>query len=57
MEAEVMAMRLLSALPSPFGRKVKIVAAIKGLSDAIAVELVDTTAPDTSALRTRPQTS
>jgi len=44
-------MRLLSAPPSPFGRKVKIVAAMKGLSDRITVEMVDTNATDTSALR------
>lgn len=44
-------MKLLSAGPSPFGRKVKIVAALKGLSDRITVEMVDTAAPDTSALK------
>ena len=44
-------MKLLSAAPSPFGRKVKIVAGLKGLGDKIAVEMVDTAAPDTSALK------
>lgn len=44
-------MKLLSAGPSPFGRKVKMVAALKGLSDQITVEMVDTAAPDTSALK------
>lgn len=44
-------MKLLTALPSPFGRKVKIVAAMKRLSDELAIELVDTTASDTSALK------
>jgi glutathione S-transferase len=43
-------MKLLSAPPSPFGRKVKIVAAEKGLLDRISVEMVDTTTPDQSRL-------
>ena len=43
-------MKLLSAGPSPFGRKVKIVAALKRVTDDISVEMVDTAAADTSAL-------
>lgn len=37
---------LRSSPPSPFGRKVKIAAALCGLSDRIAVEDADTTNPD-----------
>lgn len=44
-------MRLLSAPPSPFGRKVKIVAHMKGLSDRIAIESSDTRDPANLALR------
>lgn len=39
-------MKLLSALPSPFGRKVKMTARIKGVDGRIAVELVDTAKPN-----------
>jgi glutathione S-transferase len=38
-------MRLLSAPPSPYGRKVKIAAHMKGVIDQITVENVDTTDP------------
>jgi hypothetical protein len=38
-------MRLLSAPPSPFGRKVKIVAHMKGLMDRIGIEHTDTRDP------------
>lgn len=44
-------MRLLSAPPSPFGRKVKIVAHMKGLIDRIAIESSDTRDPANLALR------
>lgn len=43
-------MKLLSALPSPFGRKVKITARLKGVADRIEVELVDTSKPVNGAL-------
>ena len=39
---------LRSAPPSPFGRKVKIAAAVAGLTDRITVETVDTRAPPPS---------
>lgn len=38
-------MRLLSSPPSPFGRKVKITASLKGLRDRIEVVATDTTQP------------
>lgn len=38
-------MRLLSSPPSPYGRKVKIVARMKGLTDAIKIETTDTAVP------------
>lgn len=38
-------MRLLSAPPSPYGRKVKIAAHMKGVMDRITVETVDTNDP------------
>ena len=38
-------MRLLSAPPSPFGRKVKMTARIKGLLDRITVETVNPNVP------------
>ena len=38
-------MRLLSAPTSPYGRKVKIAAHMKGVMDQISVEFVDTTDP------------
>jgi len=44
-------MRLLSAPASPFGRKVKIVAHIKGLADQIRIEQVDTRAPGNTPLK------
>jgi glutathione S-transferase len=37
---------LRSSPPSPFGRKVKIAAALLGLSDRITIEKADTTNPD-----------
>ena len=43
---------LRSSPPSPFGRKVKVAAALAGLSDRIAVENADTMDPD-EALRTQ----
>lgn len=39
---------LRSSLPSPFGRKVKIAAAVLGLKDRIAVEMTDTLDPQDS---------
>ncbi len=39
-------MTLLSAGPSPFGRKVKMTARIKGVDDRIAIELTDTAKPN-----------
>ena len=44
-------MRLLSAPPSPFGRKVKIVAHMKGLMDRIGIEHTDTRDPANATLR------
>lgn len=38
-------MRLLSSPPSPFGRKVKMTARIKGLTDRITVETVNPSVP------------
>jgi glutathione S-transferase len=46
--------RLLSAPASPFGRKVKIAAAVLGLMDRIAVETVDTAAADGPLRRDNP---
>ena len=43
---------LRSSPPSPFGRKVKIAAALLGLSDRITVEIADTTDP-ADTLRTQ----
>src|SRR4051812_36960320 len=43
---------LCSSPPSPFGRKVKIAAALAGLSDRITVENADTMNPN-EALRTQ----
>ncbi len=43
-------MKLLSALPSPFGRKVKITAHLKGVADRMEVELVDTSKAVNEAL-------
>jgi glutathione S-transferase len=45
---------LYSSPASPFGRKVKIAAALLGLSDRIAVETVDTAAPDSALRRDNP---
>lgn len=42
-------MKLLSAPASPFGRKVKMAAAVKGLSAEISVETVDTSPPENPA--------
>jgi glutathione S-transferase len=47
-------MKLLSAPPSPFGRKVKIAAALLGLSDRIKVEATDTGRPDDPLRRHNP---
>ncbi len=44
-------MRLLSAAPSPFGRKVKIAASVKGVMDRIEIEMVDTSVPENARLR------
>lgn len=44
-------MRLLSAPPSPFGRKVKIAAHMKGVMDRITVETADTRDPANLTLR------
>ena len=46
-------MLLLSAPASPFGRKVKITAQIKGLMDRISVEAVDTSRTDNHDLKAR----
>ena len=43
-------MRLLSAPASPFGRKVQIVARLKGLMDQITVEPTDTRGPHNATL-------
>ncbi|HUG62893.1 MAG TPA: glutathione S-transferase family protein [Methylomirabilota bacterium] len=45
---------LLSTPASPFGRKVKIAAAVLSLSDRIAVEMTDTSAPDSRLRRENP---
>ena len=45
---------LKSAPPSPFGRKVKIAAAICGFSDRIAIEGTDTNDPADSIRRQNP---
>lgn len=45
---------LRSSPPSPFGRKVKIAAAVLGLSDRITVELTDTTDPNDSIRKQNP---
>lgn len=39
-------MRLLSAPPSPFGRKVKVALHMKGLADRITIELADPNQPN-----------
>jgi glutathione S-transferase len=44
-------MRLLSSGASPFGRKVKITAHMKGLMGDIKVEAADTNVPENAALR------
>lgn len=46
-------MLLLSAPASPFGRKVKMTAHIKGLIDHITVEMIDTSRTDNHHLRAR----
>lgn len=46
-------MLLYSAPASPFGRKVKMTARLKGLMDRITVETIDTSRPDNPALRSR----
>mgnify|MGYP001394999778 CR=1 FL=1 len=46
-------MLLYSAPASPFGRKVKMTARLKGLMDHITVEAIDTSRPDNPALRSR----
>lgn len=45
---------LKSSPPSPFGRKVKIGAALCGLADRIALEVTDTTDPDDPLRRLNP---
>jgi glutathione S-transferase len=47
-------MILRSSLPSPFGRKVKIAAAVLGLSDRITVQQADTTDPSDTLRRQNP---
>lgn len=44
-------MKLLSSPASPFGRKVKIAAQMKGVLDQIAVEKVETVGPEAKALK------
>ncbi|MBA4171466.1 MAG: glutathione S-transferase [Hyphomicrobium sp.] len=46
-------MTLLSAPASPFGRKVKITAKLKGLFEQISVENIDTSQPANPALKAR----
>lgn len=43
-------MQLLSAGASPFGRKVKIAIAVKGLKDQVAIKAVDTNIPDNAEI-------
>ncbi|MEJ1160728.1 glutathione S-transferase family protein [Prosthecomicrobium sp. N25] len=45
---------LRSSPPSPFGRKVKIAAALLGLADRITIEIADTTDPNDSLRRQNP---
>jgi glutathione S-transferase len=45
---------LCSSPPSPFGRKVKIAAALLGLSDRIRIEITDTMSPDDPIRRRNP---
>jgi glutathione S-transferase len=45
---------LRSAEPSPFGRKVRIAAAMLGLDDRIAIEAADTINPDPALLHQNP---
>ena len=47
-------LKLRSATPSPFGRKVKIAAAVLGLSDRIEIIATDTVAPDDPIRRDNP---
>ena len=47
-------MRLLSAPPSPFGRKVKMVVHIKGLAERVTVELADPREPDAALAAANP---
>ena len=47
-------MKLRSALPSPFGRKVKMAASILGLADQIEVIIADTTNPEDPLRRDNP---
>ena len=47
-------MKLYSAPPSPFGRKVKITAHLKGLMDQITVELADTRGPNPALASANP---
>lgn len=46
-------MTLLSASASPFGRRVKMTALMKGVLDQIRIENVDTSLPENPALRAR----
>jgi glutathione S-transferase len=45
---------LRSSMPSPFGRKVKVAAALLGLSDRITIEIADTNDPSDSLRRQNP---
>ena len=47
-------MRLLSAPPSPFGRKVKLVMYIKGLAERVTVELADPREPNAALAAANP---
>lgn len=47
-------MRLLSSLASPYGRKVKITAHMKGVMDQITVENTETNAPNADLQRENP---
>jgi glutathione S-transferase len=47
-------MKLLSSLPSPFGRKVKIVAKMKGLDGDIEMQHTDTNTPNAALRKENP---
>jgi len=50
-------MILRSAMPSPFGRKVKLAAAILGLSDRIEIVMTDTLDPTDPIRQQKPAKS